>query len=184
MDTLRSLEELWLGKNRVPELKVSYCCEDSCIANTIKNLSSLSNLKILSVPSNHLSTISGLEALLNLEELYISHNDVTEISGLDNNHKLRVLDISSNAITNLSNLQHLKELEELWASSNRLSSFMEVEKELKDKERLNTVYFEGNPLQTNTPVLYRNKIRLALPQIQQIDASMQDPLHCRLLSIG
>ena len=36
---------------------------------------------------------------------------------------------------------------------------------------LNTVYFEGNPLQTNNAVTYRNKIRLRLPQLQQIDAS-------------
>jgi protein phosphatase 1 regulatory subunit 7 len=33
------------------------------------------------------------------------------------------------------------------------------------------VYFEGNPLQTNGPALYRNKVRLALPNIKQIDAS-------------
>ena len=46
-----------------------------------------------------------------------------------------------------------------------------VEKELKDKENLNTVYFEGNPLQLKNPTLYRNKVRLALPQIMQIDAS-------------
>jgi hypothetical protein len=34
------------------------------------------------------------------------------------------------------------------------------------------VYFEGNPLQTNGPAVYRNKVRLALPNIKQIDASM------------
>jgi hypothetical protein len=37
------------------------------------------------------------------------------------------------------------------------------------------VYFEGNPLQTRAPALYRNKVRLALPQIMQIDASKPDP---------
>ena len=46
-----------------------------------------------------------------------------------------------------------------------------MEKELRDKEGLNTVYFEGNPLQKKNPVLYRGKVRLALPQVQQIDAS-------------
>ena len=50
-------------------------------------------------------------------------------------------------------------------------SFEEVERELADKNELNTVYFEMNPLQLKNPALYRNKIRLALPQIQQIDAS-------------
>lgn len=46
-----------------------------------------------------------------------------------------------------------------------------MERELKEKEELNTVYFEGNPLQLRQPALYRNKVRLALPQVRQIDAS-------------
>lgn len=74
----------------------------------------------------------------------------------------------------MSHLEHLgtlKNLEELWASNNQLASFDEVERELKDKEKLETVYFEGNPLQMNGPALYRNKVRLALPNIKQIDAS-------------
>ena len=115
--------------------------------------------------------IQGLEKLYNLEELYISHNALTEISGLEYNLKLRVLDVSNNAITNLNNVKHLSNLEELWASNNKLSSFNEVERELRDKESLQTVYFEGNPLQTNSRVTYVNKVRLALPQVQQIDAS-------------
>jgi len=101
----------------------------------------------------------------------LSHNAITEISNLEHNSKLRVLDISNNQVTNLANISHLTHLEELWASNNQLSSFDEVEKQLADKKELTTVYFEGNPLQTNNPVMYRNKVRLALPQIQQIDAT-------------
>ncbi|CAL8583517.1 protein phosphatase regulatory subunit Sds22 [Xanthoria parietina] len=156
LDTLTGLEELWLGKNKITELK---------------NVDSLANLKILSIQSNRLPVISGLDALVNLEELYISHNALTQISGLDNNRNLRVIDISSNQISQLTNLKHLQHLEEVWASSNQLSSFDEVEKELADKKELTTVYFEGNPLQTKSPALYRNKVRLALPQIKQIDAT-------------
>lgn len=74
-------------------------------------------------------------------------------------------------MSKLENISHLKNLEELWASSNELSSFEEVERELRDKEQLQTVYFEGNPLQTRGPAVYRNKVRLALPQVKQIDAS-------------
>ena len=69
------------------------------------------------------------------------------------------------------NLENQKHLEELWASSNLITSFEEVERELAGKKELNTVYFEMNPLQLKGPALYRNKVRLALPQIQQIDAS-------------
>lgn len=46
-----------------------------------------------------------------------------------------------------------------------------MEQELADKKNLQTVYFEGNPLQRLNAITYRNKVRLALPQIVQIDAS-------------
>lgn len=108
---------------------------------------------------------------MSLEELYVSHNALTEIGHLESNLKLRVLDISNNEITHLTNVSHLKEMEELWASHCKLADFAEVEKELKDMKNLETVYFEGNPLQTNGPAVYRNKIRLTLPQLKQIDAS-------------
>lgn len=174
MDTLTSLEELWLGKNKIAELKVPSMHPTSIPFVLIinQNMSHLKNLKILSIQSNRLAEISGLSELPNLEELYISHNVLTEISHLDNNVGLRVLDISNNQIKNLTNLGHLIHLEELWASSNLIVSFEEVERELADKKELNTVYFEMNPLQLKNPALYRNKVRLALPQIQQIDASM------------
>ena len=177
LDTLTGLEELWLGKNKITELKVrmvSLGWYGSWLMRK-QNISHLSNLKILSIQSNRLPQITGLSNLLNLEELYISHNALTEISGLDSNVNLRVLDISNNKITHLANLGPFEHLEELWASSNLLSSFEEVERELAKKKELKTVYFEMNPLQLRSPALYRNKVRLGLPQIQQIDASMCQP---------
>ena len=116
----------------------------------------------------------GLTKLASLEELYVSHNAITSISGLDSNLRLRVIDISNNQISHLTNLSHLKQLEEVWASGNQLSSFDEVEKELGECEHLSTVYLEGNPLQLKQPALYRNKVRLAVPRIKQIDASKLD----------
>lgn len=136
-----------------------------------QNLDSLSNLRIISIQSNRLTKISGLSALPNLEELYLSHNAITDLSGLESNETLRVLDFSNNQVSHLEHLSSLKNLEELWGSNNQLASFEEVERELKDKEKLETVYFEGNPLQMNGPAVYRNKVRLALPNIQKIDAS-------------
>ena len=148
-------------------LSISWKCD----WHARKNLSSLQSLKILSIQSNRLTSITGLNDLPNLEELYISHNALTDLSGLENNKGLRVLDFSNNKVTKLEGIAHLTQLEEVWASSNGLSSFEEVERELADKEKLETVYFEGNPLQLQSPALYRNKVRLALPQIKQIDAS-------------
>lgn len=138
----------------------------------LQNLDPLLNLRIISIQSNRLTSITGLSSLPNLEELYLSHNAVTDLSGLESNTTLRVLDFSNNQISHLEHLSTLVNLEELWASNNQLASFEEVERELKDKEKLQTVYFEGNPLQKSGPAVYRNKVRLALPQIVQIDASM------------
>lgn len=162
LESLHRLQELWLGKNKITE---------------IRNLSTLQNLRLLDIKSNRLTSITGLESLSNLEELYVSHNAITEIapSSLQDNPKLRVLDISNNQIAHLENIAHLKNLEELWASSNRLTDFREVERELADKEKLETVYFEMNPLQLAGPAVYRNKVRLALPRVKQIDASKCAP---------
>lgn len=152
----QSLEELWLGRNKIIEMQ---------------NLDHLQNLRILDVKSNRLTTMTGLTNLTNLEELYLSHNAITHISGLEKNTKIHVLDISNNRISKLENLDALSELEEFWAGSNQFSSFQDVEKELKDKKALQTVYFEMNPMQLMGPAVYRNKVRLALPQVQQIDAT-------------
>ena len=156
LDSLKNLEELWLAKNKI---------------TTLGGLSELPKLRLLSIQSNRIRDLSPLKDVPTLEELYISHNALESLEGLGTNTKLRVLEISNNQITSLQGLGPLKELEEVWASYNKLSDFADVEKELKDKENLETVYFEGNPLQTRAEALYRNKVRLALPQIKQIDAS-------------
>lgn len=156
LETLTALEELWLGKNKI---------------TSITNLSTLTNLKILSIQSNRITSISGLDSLPQLEELYISHNALTNLSGLESCLSLRVIDISNNQVSSLAGIGHLTELEELWASYNKIADIAEVERELVDKKLLTTVYFEGNPLQLRGPALYRNKVRLTLPQVMQIDAT-------------
>jgi protein phosphatase 1 regulatory subunit 7 len=157
-----TLQELWLGKNKITE---------------IRNLDNLTSLRQLDLKSNRLTSLSGLSSLVNLEELYVSHNAISTLSGLDSNIKLRVLDISNNLIKKLENISHLSQLEEFWASTNEFSDFKDVEKELSDKEHLETVYFEGNPLQLMGPAVYRNKVRLALPRVRQIDASKSKSLY-------
>ena len=133
----------------------------------------MTSLRILDLRSNRLTEIgpNTLSSLMALEELYLSHNGLTEISGLEYNTRLRTLDISSNRITNLTNVRHLEQLEEFWANNNLLESFQEIEQELGGLEGLHTVYFEHNPLQKTAGATYRNKIRLCLKAIKQIDAT-------------
>ncbi len=60
-------------------------------------------------------------------------------------------------------------------NGNQLTSFDEIEQQLSDKEHLETVYFEANPLQKNDMVNYRRKMKLSLPRIKKIDAEYIRP---------
>lgn len=156
LDSLVNLQQLWLGQNKISKLQ---------------NLSMLSNLRILSIQSNRIEKIEGLEGLHSLEELYLSHNRISKIEGLSTLRNLRVLDITSNAITKLENLEKLTELTDFWCSYNKLSDYSNVANALSNCKKLETVYFEGNPLQLNDPTGYRRKLRLCFgPQLEKIDA--------------
>ncbi|KAK0731274.1 hypothetical protein B0H67DRAFT_639686 [Lasiosphaeris hirsuta] len=157
LESLTALEELWVAKNKITELRG--------LGN------GLPNLRLLSIQSNRIRDLSPLKEVPQLEELYISHNALESLEGLEHNTRLHVLEVSNNKIASLKGLGPLVKLEELWASYNLIGDFAEVERELGDKKGLTTVYFEGNPLQLRGPALYRNKVRLALPQVQQIDAT-------------
>lgn len=109
--------------------------------------------------------------LKNLTELYVSHNMIKEIPLLENIH-LNTIDISDNQIEHLTGLSKLAELEELWASNNKLADFEEIARALEDKMNLTTVYFEGNPIQSDNRPEYRIKLKTMLPGIIQIDAAV------------
>jgi len=156
LDNLTNLTSLWLGQNRI---------------TTLQNLQSLTALRTLSIQANRLTSLSGIKTLPQLTELYISDNQIPSLSPLLHNTKLEILDFQSNPISTLEGLEGLKELENVWASNCQIEDFREVERALRDKEKLEEVYFEGNPVQKNAPVLYRNKVRLALPQVAKIDAA-------------
>ncbi len=63
----KSLEELWLGKNKI---------------EMIQGLENLTNLRRLDVQANRLTTIEGLTSQVDtLEELYLSHNAIDNRGG-------------------------------------------------------------------------------------------------------
>ncbi|KAI1422603.1 hypothetical protein F5Y12DRAFT_607090 [Xylaria sp. FL1777] len=156
LDALKNLEELWLAKNKITE---------------IHGLGGLPKLRLLSIQSNRISDLSPLREVPQLEELYISHNALETLEGLEGNPNLTIIDFSNNTVQSFKGTGGLKNLEEIWASSNQILDLADIERELADKKNLKTIYLEGNPLQLRQPALYRNKLRLALPQVQQIDAS-------------
>lgn len=156
LDTLVNLEQLWFGQNKI---------------NKLQGLSTLKNLKILSIQSNKIENIEGLEGLESLEQLYLSHNKITRLEGLDKLHNLEVLDITSNAISKIENMESLTKLTDFWCSYNQFSDYNNIAEGLKNCTMLETVYFEGNPIQLKDPTMYRRKIRLCFgSQLQKIDA--------------
>lgn len=60
-------------------------------------------------------------------------------------------------------------LEEFWANNNQISSWAEVER-LAANTSLVTVYLEHNKIQEDPQ--YRRKIKLVLPNLTQIDATL------------
>ncbi|KAJ9122440.1 hypothetical protein QFC22_001865 [Naganishia vaughanmartiniae] len=156
LQNLVLLEELWLGKNKIRGLE---------------NLSTFKHLKILSLQSNRITKMENLEELESLEELYLSHNGVEKIEGLEKNLKLKTLDIGNNRITKIENISHLKNLEEFWASGNQIPDLRDLDSQLAVLPKLETVYLEHNPCQTEDRAGYRRKVILALPQLKQVDAT-------------
>ena len=157
LNTLVNLQQLWLGKNKI---------------HKFENMSNLVNLRVLSIQSNRITKIEGLDKLTNLEELYLSHNGIEKIENLDHNTNLNVLDVTSNKLTKLENLSHLTKLTDFWCSYNHIATFEEISKELGKLPELDTVYFEGNPVQTQNMTAYRRKLKLNLgPSLTKIDAT-------------
>ncbi|PFH53051.1 hypothetical protein AMATHDRAFT_55392 [Amanita thiersii Skay4041] len=160
LETLVNLEELWLGKNKLVK---------------IEGLSTLKNLKILSLQSNRITKLEGLEGLENLDQLYLSHNGIKKIEGLESNSNLTTLDIGNNFVEVLENVSHLTQLTELWMNGNQIPDLRALDTQLRSISTLETLYLEGNPCQTSDMANYRRKVKLALPQLKQIDATYVKP---------
>eukprot|EP00123_Amoebidium_parasiticum_P015622 comp23069_c0_seq2/m.36978 comp23069_c0_seq2/g.36978 ORF comp23069_c0_seq2/g.36978 comp23069_c0_seq2/m.36978 type:complete len:137 (-) comp23069_c0_seq2:255-665(-) len=121
------------------------------------------------IRSNRLVKLEGLEGLVNLEELYLSHNGIEVIEGLDILTKLEVLDVAANRIKTISGMAHLTSLKEFWCNHNQIADWREID-HLPKTNTIVTVYFEHNPIAQDPN--YRRKLRLAIPSLTQIDATL------------
>jgi protein phosphatase 1 regulatory subunit 7 len=112
------------------------------------------------------------------------------IFGRIDQSKLTTLDVGSNFIPEIENLSHLSHLTELWVrmalvkdselldnrsfngqvNHNKIKTLQALEPQLSSLP-LQTIYLEGNPCQQTEGVNYRRKIMLALPTLNQIDAT-------------
>lgn len=141
----------------------------------------MTKLRVLSIQSNRLTKLEGLETLEALEELYLSHNGIQKLEGLDKNVNLTTLDFAANQVSVIENVGHLKKLSQFWvrmqrshqANDNHIDDINHLDAQLgpQNMPELETVYLEGNPAQKAEGSSYRRKVQLALPQIQQLDAT-------------
>ena len=136
MDEKHTVEKL-LSKAKTIAKKKNLNCEDSQKALAqipdddgldltnmqivdIKPLSSLNNLKSLTLRDNHIKDISALVHLTNLKYLNLSDNKIEDITPLKLLRKLTYLDLENNQIQEVTSLASLRELETLKLTNNNI----------------------------------------------------------------
>ncbi len=159
LQSLGSLEELYLGANRIRE---------------IKGLETLKGLRILSIQANYIKKVQGLDALAGLEELYLSQNFIEVMEGLDHLPKLKTLDMAKNKIKKIGGVEKTTALEELWLNENQVGELADIEG-IGFLQHIVTIYLEGNPVAKLAE--YRIKVLQIFPKIQQIDGDMITPAY-------
>lgn len=132
------------------------------------------NLECLSLQCNRVVRIENLSELINLSELYLSENGIEIIEGLEKNTNLETLDLAKNRIKKIENVNQLRNMQEFWINDNQIDDWKCLDN-LKDNEKLETVYLERNPIAAD--VQYRKKVMLAIPWLQKIDATLSNPQH-------
>ncbi|KAH7721497.1 leucine Rich Repeat family protein [Aphelenchoides avenae] len=177
LDTLVNLELLELGDNRIKaienlanqhNLRELYLGKNKI--RKIENIAHLSQLRVLNLPGNRITKLQNLDTLVDLEELHVAEQGIQSFAGIQKLNKLKLIDAAKNSIASLHHLDHLQQLEDLWLNDNKISLWSEVDK-LAKLASLETVYLEGNAIQTQDPNNYRRKVILALQQVAQVDAT-------------
>ncbi|KAH7717570.1 leucine-rich protein [Aphelenchoides avenae] len=165
LDALVHLELLDLDDNQIKlienlgnqhNLRDLFLCSNKI--RRIQNISHLSKLHLLSISGNLITKLENLNALVNLEELHVAKQGIETFDGIQNLNMLKVIDADKSSIASLDYLDHLQQLEELFVDK------------LARLVRLETVYLEGNPIQTQDRDNYRRKVVQALPQVTEVDA--------------
>jgi protein phosphatase 1 regulatory subunit 7 len=163
------LEELWLGRNR------------------LENMSDLTQFKFpklsqLALQANKLtewSTELFQNTAPNLTKVYLGNNGLPDpeegVLMALNPGLLEDLDISYNRLTRVPNFtcNPLNKLQELWLNHNLISGTESFSNIKIGCPALLTVYLEGNPVQKECPLDYRNSLMDSLPDtVEKIDATM------------
>jgi protein phosphatase 1 regulatory subunit 7 len=104
IESLTSLESLWLGKNKI---------------ETVSHVGHFPKLKQLDIQNNRLTSLGQeLCGLTTLTELYLACNAIESVAGgLPTLSPLSTLDLSNNKVADISGIDACTHLEELWMTA-------------------------------------------------------------------
>lgn len=192
---LVNLEELWIGKNKIEEIRglekvrrmnqrawekmLMWSFAHRCTA--LFSSRKLTKLRRLDVQSNRLTKITNLTTQVDtLEELYLAHNGINDEGAAQTSGlalpftNLTTLDLSRNCLTSTQAFAHLTSLEDLWLSGNKIATFDAVQPlsvlGTRDGACLEELYLEYNPVADEFE--YRKKLKEMIPSLTKIDANM------------
>lgn len=111
-------------------------------------ISSLPELKLLTLSNTGMKELPPLEELVNLEMLNISNNSISDITPLSELKNLKDLDLAGNNIKDLLPLKDLINLELLYLKDNEI---VEVS-QLSSLKNLKHVDLRGNKIEDYTPI--------------------------------
>uniref|UniRef100_A0A0K0ENM9 MFS domain-containing protein n=1 Tax=Strongyloides stercoralis TaxID=6248 RepID=A0A0K0ENM9_STRER len=139
---LVKMKKLHLGKNKI---------------RVMEGFETMKELEILGLAANRITKIENLSPLSNLRELHISEQGIQSLEGLENVISIELLDLSKNMISKISKIELLTNLTDLYLNDNKIEDIQSLNN-LAELKKLDTLYLEGNPIQTNDPANYRRKM--------------------------
>lgn len=114
LKTMTSLEELGISNNEQ--------------INKVSQLTSLTNLKGLTLSNSKIKDVNGIEALTNLESLEMDDNKIENIESICKLSKLKELSLINNSITDISPISNLTNITDLDLSLNNIAQVPNMDK--------------------------------------------------------
>ncbi|KKK54324.1 hypothetical protein LCGC14_3085880, partial [marine sediment metagenome] len=155
LDTLKNLETLLLGSNKISQLK---------------SLDNLKNLKELRLSSNNIKKIEGLESLKNLRTLSFWNNQISVIENIGHLTELESLDLRNNNIKKITGLENLLKLKKLYIQTNQGTIFIP----LNLIENLGGTAYSGEANEPQKFVEFCQKIKKLLKRDSKYESIMWD----------
>ncbi len=132
----------------------------------IEGLGTLTDLKFLYLPKNHITSIHSLEKLKNLESLSLDGNKVEKIEGLSTLKKLTWLNLANNQINIIEGLEELKNLQTLFLMGNQFQKIQGLE----NLGKLTILFLDDNQIESISgleKLTHLKEIRLSKNRIRE-----------------